>query len=79
MYRRECTAAKQHQRRVSRKYIVVQRDTHLAKFHILYNNCRKSFRKVAKEGPDYIFVVCRLVLFRDQILPFIKNNYLKKN
>ncbi|CAF1684023.1 unnamed protein product, partial [Adineta ricciae] len=44
---------------------------------IEYNCSLESFRKVAKDGPDYSCTDCRLKFFRDQVLSCIEGKYLK--
>ncbi|CAF2986017.1 unnamed protein product [Rotaria sp. Silwood2] len=49
----------------------------------LYNQYRrvlnKLFRKVNREGPDCICIVCRLSLFRNQVIPYVEEKYIKTN
>ncbi|CAF4177146.1 unnamed protein product, partial [Rotaria sordida] len=45
----------------------------------LYINNLKSFQKIIQEAPDYICVVCRLALFRNQVIPDVEQKYIKKD
>jgi hypothetical protein len=85
-YRTNNTPMKQKQRqiynqsrRIIKKYVGIQSQNCAIKHRSLYINNLKSFRKKNVQGPDYICISCRLALFRDQVIPFIEEKYIKKN
>ncbi|CAF4393380.1 unnamed protein product [Rotaria socialis] len=44
----------------------------------LYIQNIKEFRKIIQNGPDYVCISCGLALFRNQVIPFIKEKYIKE-
>ncbi|CAF3193773.1 unnamed protein product [Rotaria sp. Silwood2] len=42
------------------------------------NNLNR-FRHIIREGPDYVCISCRLALFRNQVIPFVEEKYIKPN
>lgn len=84
-YRRRCSCSERQRkriydesRRILKKYVVMQSRVNVTKCRALYNNLLKRFRQMSKEGPDYICIICRLALFRDQVLVFVEGKYVEK-
>ena len=85
-YHSNCTPEKQNQRRlydqsrrIMKKYVIIQSHSCQVKHRTLYINNLQSFRKLNREGPDCICIVCRLSLFRNQVIPYIQEKYIKEN
>ena len=83
-YRTNCSLAERRQRQTyNRKYREWQRrrvtDAHKfqEKHRQVYKACLDSFRKTAREGPDYICLVCMLRFFRSQVIPYIEKRYIQ--
>ena len=66
-------------RRIFRKYIVMDSHKCTVKHRNSYMDKLNRFRQIVREGPDYICISCRLALFRDQVIPFIEEKYIKQN
>ena len=84
-YRRQCSPAERQRRRkynqsrrILKKYIALQTSSCNIKCENLYKRYLDSFRNSSKEGPDYVCIICRLTLFRNQVLPFVEKKYAKK-
>ncbi|CAF1386156.1 unnamed protein product, partial [Rotaria sordida] len=85
-YRANNTAMRQHQRqlynqhrRIIKKYIVIESHKCAAKHDDLYINNLNKFQQIIREGPDCICISCRLALFRNQVIPFVEEKYIKQN
>ncbi|CAF2044561.1 unnamed protein product [Rotaria magnacalcarata] len=85
LYRNNNTLMKRNSRqlykqrkRILKKYSIVQSHTCTLKHRNLYIESVKEFRKIIKEGPDYICISCGISLFRHQVLQFFEEKYLKK-
>ncbi|CAF4528876.1 unnamed protein product, partial [Rotaria sp. Silwood2] len=68
-----------HRRRILKKYASIQSHKCTLKHSNLYKQNLKEFRKIIREGPDYVCLSCRLALFRNQVIPFVKDKYIKEN
>ena len=84
-YQRQCSSIERERRRkydqsrrILKKYIALQTSSCATKCNDWYKKHLDSFRKLSKEGPDYVCVICRLTLFRNQVLPFVEEKYVKK-
>ena len=84
-YRRQCSSIERERRRkynqsrrILKKYIALQASSCATKCNDWYKKHLDSFRKLSKEGPDYVCVICRLTLFRNQVLPFVEKKYMKE-
>ena len=84
-YRRQCSSFERERRRkynqsrrILKKYITLQANACATKCNNLYKKHLDSFRKLSKEGPDFVCIICRLTLFRNQVLPFVEGKYVKK-
>ncbi|CAF1529758.1 unnamed protein product, partial [Adineta steineri] len=66
-------------RRIMNKYLIAQSHNCVLKHRNLYIKNLKIFRDVIQEGPDYTCRVCGLALFRNQVIPYIKEKYITKN
>ncbi|CAF4289086.1 unnamed protein product, partial [Rotaria sordida] len=49
------------------------------KYRNLYMCNLNRFRQIIREGPDYVCISCRLTLFRNQVMPFVEEKYIKQN
>ncbi|CAF3867646.1 unnamed protein product, partial [Rotaria sp. Silwood1] len=66
-------------RRILKKYATFQSHKSTLKHSNLYTQNLKEFRKIIREGPDYVCLSCRLALFRNQVIPFVEEKYIKQN
>ena len=66
-------------RRIMKKYKANQRHTCRFKHMNLYRQSLREFKEKNKQGPDFICVSCGIRFFRQQVIPYIEENYLKKN
>ncbi|CAF4377139.1 unnamed protein product, partial [Rotaria sp. Silwood2] len=66
-------------RRILKKYAVVQSRKCIIKHKNLYMNTLNRFRQITREGPDYVCISCQLTLFRNQVIPFVEEKYIKQN
>ncbi|CAF1462654.1 unnamed protein product, partial [Rotaria sordida] len=66
-------------RRILKKYTIIQSHKCTIKRRDLYINSLNRFRQINREGPDYICISCRLALFRNQVVPFVEQKYIKQN
>ncbi|CAF4197122.1 unnamed protein product [Rotaria sordida] len=66
-------------RRILKKYTIIQSHKCTIKHRDLYINSLNRFRQIIREGPDYICISCRLALFRNQVMPFVEEKYIKQN
>lgn len=53
----------------------MHREKHRSEYHVHL----QSFRRHIKEGPDCVCSVCRLMFFRNQVLPCREEKYLKRD
>ncbi|CAM4794791.1 unnamed protein product [Rotaria magnacalcarata] len=65
-------------RRILKKYSNIESHKCIIKHSNLYIDKLKEFRKIIQEGPDYICISCGLALFRNQVIPFVKQKYSKE-
>ncbi|CAF4628970.1 unnamed protein product, partial [Rotaria sp. Silwood2] len=66
-------------RRILRKYATFQSHKCSFKHTNIYRENLKEFRKIIREGPDYVCISCGLALFRNQVIPFVVEKYIKEN
>ncbi|CAF3088726.1 unnamed protein product [Rotaria sp. Silwood2] len=66
-------------RSILKKYASIQSHKCTLKHSNLYKQNLKEFRKIIREGPDYVRLSCGLALFRNQVIPFVKDKYIKEN
>ncbi|CAF4915376.1 unnamed protein product, partial [Rotaria sp. Silwood1] len=66
-------------RRILKKYTVIQSHKCAVKHQNLYMNNLNRFRKIIREGPDYVCLSCGLALFRNQVMPFVEQKYIKES
>jgi hypothetical protein len=85
-YRTTYTPLKQNQRRlynqsrrILKKYKVNRSHYCKIQHRNLYLKYLKEFRKKNQEGPDYVCISCRLALFRNQVIPYVEQKYIKKD
>ncbi|CAF5157042.1 unnamed protein product, partial [Rotaria magnacalcarata] len=85
-YRRNNTLTRQQsrqfynqRRRILKKYSIIESHKCTSKHKNLYMENFKKFRNIIQEGPDYICISCGIALFRNQVVPFIEEKYLKQN
>ncbi|CAF4845102.1 unnamed protein product [Rotaria sp. Silwood2] len=84
-YRKNNTLMRQNSRRlynqckrILKKYNAIQNHKCIFKHRNLYMNNLNRFRQITKEGPDYVCISCRLALFRNQVIPFVEEKYIKQ-
>ncbi|CAF3414137.1 unnamed protein product, partial [Rotaria sp. Silwood2] len=65
-------------RRILKKYASIQSHKCTLKHSNLYKQNLKEFRKIIREGPDYVCLSCGLALFRNQVIPFVKDKYINE-
>ncbi|CAF3607616.1 unnamed protein product [Rotaria socialis] len=69
-----------NQRRcILKKDATIQSHQCILKHGNLYIQNIKEFRKIIQNGPDYVCISCGLALFRNQVIPFIKEKYIKES
>ncbi|CAF4580777.1 unnamed protein product, partial [Rotaria sp. Silwood2] len=66
-------------RRILKKYTLIQSHKCTVKHRNLYLYNLNRFRQIIQEGPDYVCISCRLALFRNQVIPFVVEKYIKEN
>ncbi|CAF4087229.1 unnamed protein product, partial [Rotaria sordida] len=66
-------------RRILKKYTIIQSHKCAVKHRNLYMNNLNRFRQIIREGPNYVCISCRLALFRNQVVPFVEQKYIKQN
>ncbi|CAF4211561.1 unnamed protein product, partial [Rotaria sordida] len=66
-------------RRILKKYTVRQSHQFAVIHRNLFMNNLNRFRQIIQEGPDYVCLSCRLALFRNQVVPFVEQKYIKQN
>ncbi|CAF2973147.1 unnamed protein product, partial [Rotaria sp. Silwood2] len=66
-------------RRILQKYTVIQNHKCAVTHRSIYMSNLNRFRQIIREGPDYVCISCRLVLFRNQVVPFVEKKYIKQN
>ncbi|CAF3761193.1 unnamed protein product, partial [Rotaria sordida] len=66
-------------RRILKKYTVRQSHQFAVIHRNLFMNNLNRFRQIIQEGPDYVCISCRLALFRNQVVPFVEQKYIKQN
>ncbi|CAF4540042.1 unnamed protein product, partial [Rotaria sp. Silwood2] len=66
-------------RRILKKYATFQSHKCTFKHTNIYRENFKKFQKIIREGPDYVCLSCGLALFRNQVIPFVVEKYIKEN
>ncbi|CAF4034650.1 unnamed protein product, partial [Rotaria sp. Silwood2] len=66
-------------RRILKKYSIIESHKCTLKHNHLYIGKLKEFRNIIEEGPDYICISCGITFFRNQVIPFMKDKYVKQN